>query len=233
MAVYKPAGLLVHRSAIDRRETRFALQLVRDQLGHRVFPLHRIDKPTAGILLFALDRDTARRHGELVQARPPDKRYLAVVRGHTGPVGEINYSLREQQDRMTDRLADQDKAAQPAVSRYRTLEQVEIGHPVGPYATARYSLLGLQPLTGRKHQLRRHLKHIFHPIVGDTTHGDGRHNAFVRDYTGRHRLMLAAVGLVTDHVHTGTRLAIQAPLDAEFVEILRRLGFAGSGWPDE
>ncbi|MBD3620159.1 MAG: tRNA pseudouridine(65) synthase TruC [Chromatiales bacterium] len=225
VAVHKPAGLLVHRSLIDRRETRFALQLVRDRIGRRVYPVHRLDKPTSGALLFALDPETARRLTAAFTAGAVQKTYLAVVRGHTPEAGVIDYALREEQDRMTDALADPDKAAQPAVTPWRRLATVELPHAVGRYPTARYSLLRLTPETGRKHQIRRHMKHIFHPVVGDTTHGDGRHNRFFREQLDSHRLLLAATGLALAHPHTGAPLAIEAPLAADFRQVLDRLGW--------
>lgn len=179
VAVNKPAGLLVHRSAIDHHETRYALQIVRDQLGRRVYPVHRLDKPTSGILVFALDQDTARRMTKLFAEGAVEKTYLAVVRGYTDEAGTIDYALEEQLDRMTDNKALRDKPAQPAVTHYRRLGIAELPFAVGRYPTARYSLLRVSPKTGRKHQIRRHMKHIFHPVVGDTSHGDGRHNAFL------------------------------------------------------
>jgi tRNA pseudouridine65 synthase len=129
----------------------------------------------------------------------------------TDQVGVIDHALREQLDQIADPLADPDKAPQHAITHYRRLATVELPHPVGRDHTARYSLVELQPKTGRKHQLRRHLKHIFHPIVGDTTHGDGRHNPFFRDHFDNQRLLLAATALHLAHPHSGERLAMTAP----------------------
>jgi len=228
VAVNKPAGLLVHRSAIDRAETRFAMQLVRDQIGRRVYPVHRLDRPTSGILLFALDAASARRLSDQFSSASIAKTYLAVVRGYTDTAGLIDYALCEQHDRMTDALADQHKAAQAAVTSYRRLATVELPCAVGRYASARYSLLELKPRTGRKHQIRRHLKHIFHPVIGDTTHGDGRHNRLFRDRFDCHRLLLAATRLELAHPQHGRRLVIDAPLQADFRRLLGKLGWQGA-----
>ncbi|HDP88574.1 MAG TPA: tRNA pseudouridine(65) synthase TruC [Thioalkalivibrio sp.] len=225
VAIHKPAGLLVHRSLIDRRETRFALQLVRDRIGRRVYPVHRLDKPTSGALLFALDPETARRLTAAFTGGAVQKTYLAVVRGHTEEAGVVDYALREELDRMTDALADPGKAAQPAVTPWTRLATVELPHAVGRYPTARYSLLRLIPETGRKHQIRRHMKHIFHPVLGDTTHGHGRHNRFFRERLDSHRLLLAATGLTLTHPHTDAPLVIEAPLQADFRQVLDRLGW--------
>ncbi len=225
VAINKPAGLLVHRSAIDRRETRFAMQLLRDQIGRLVYPVHRLDKPTSGVLLFALDGGTARRVSVQFCSGAVAKSYLAVVRGYTATAGLIDYPLQEQQDRMTDAGAESDKPAQPAVTGYRRLATVEIAHPVGRYASARYSLLEVEPQTGRKHQIRRHMKHVFHPVVGDTTHGDGKHNRLFRDRLDCHRLLLAATRLELNHPQTGERLSIDAPLQADFRDVIERLNW--------
>ena len=223
VAINKPSGLLVHRSMIDKHETRFAIQLLRDQIGQRVYPVHRLDKPTSGVLLFALDSDTARLLGEQFGGEGVQKKYLAVVRGYTPEHEVIDYPLREALDKMTDARADQDKAAQAAVTEYRRLATVELPFPVGPYDTARYSLLQLQPRTGRKHQLRRHMKHIFHPIVGDTTHGDGKQNQFFRWQLDCQRLLLAATHLSFIHPHSDAKVILKAPLDDVFRNIIEEL----------
>ena len=225
VAVNKPAGLLVHRSTIDRHETQFALQILRDQLGRKVFPVHRLDKPTAGVLLFALNSATAKRMMDQFVGGGIQKTYLAIVRGHTATSAIIDYPLKEQLDTMTDANAEQDKPAQPAVTRYTRLATVELPYSVGRYASCRYSLVQLSPETGRKHQLRRHMKHIFHPIVGDTTHGDGRHNSFFREYFACQQLLLAATGLNFRHPYTEAAVRITAPLDSIFSMMMTKLGW--------
>lgn len=225
VAVNKPAGLLVHRSNIDRHETQFAVQMLRDQLGRKVFPVHRLDKPTAGILLFALNSATAKQMMEKFIGDGIKKTYLAVVRGHTAEADVIDYPLKEQLDKMTDAKADQDKQAQTAITRYTRLATAELPYSVNRYPSSRYSLLRLSPETGRKHQLRRHMKHIFHPIVGDTTHGDGHHNSFFREHFDCHQLLLAATGLCFDHPYTHANITISAPLDSVFSGVMKKLGW--------
>lgn len=225
VAVYKPAGWLVHRSAIDRHETRIAMQQVRDQLGQRVYPVHRLDKPTAGVLLFALDAETARVMGERFAAGAVHKRYLAIVRGHLQEDGVIDHPLIEEQDAMSDRLAEKDKPPQPAITAYRRLAVAELPYPVGRYATARYSLVHAFPRTGRKHQIRRHMKHIFHPIVGDTTHGDGKQNQLFRQRFDCVRLLLVSHGMSFAHPYRDETIDIAAPADEEFMRIVTSLGW--------
>ncbi len=228
IAINKPAGLLVHRSEIDRHETRFAIQLLRNQIGQHVYPLHRLDKPTAGVLLFGLTPDIARRMMEQFANHSVHKRYLAIVRGYTEEAAVVDYPLKEELDKMTDRQAQQDKPAQPAVTEYHRLATVELPYAVGRYSSARYSLLRLTPRTGRKHQIRRHMKHIFHPIIGDTSHGDGKQNDFFRQQFNCHRLLLAATELEIIHPITHQPLLIQAPLDVDYQHIINTFGW-GSG----
>ena len=229
VAINKPAGLLVHRSPIDKHETRFALQMVRNSLGQRVYPIHRLDKPTSGVLMFALSQEMAREAMPLFAERQVKKTYTAIVRGYTDESGVIDYPLREELDKMTDALAQQDKPAQEAVTGYQRLGTVELPLPVGRYATARYSLLDVTPHTGRKHQIRRHMKHLFHPVVGDTTHGDGNHNKLFREQFDVRRLMLHAREMSFIHPVTGEGIVIQAGLDEDFSRLITSFGWCKAG----
>lgn len=225
IAIDKPPGLLVHRSMIDRHETRFAIQLLRDQIGQRVYPLHRLDKPTSGVLLFSLDSDTARLMGEQFMGREIDKHYLTVVRGYSDEQGHINHPLKEQYDKMVDGKVRQEKEAQSAITDYRRLATVELPHRVDRYPTSRYSLLALTPHTGRKHQLRRHMKHIDHPIIGDTTHGKSCHNRLFAEEFDCSRLLLAATELHFPHPYRDERCRVVAPVNGPFAALVDRFGW--------
>lgn len=217
VAIDKPSGLLVHRSWLAKEAREFALQKLRDQIGQHVFPVHRLDRPTSGLLLFAKDADTARALTIEFTERRVMKRYHAVVRGYLGD-GVLDYPLREELDKIADKFAEQDKPAQPAVTAYRCLQRVELPFAVSKkHATTRYSLVELSPKTGRKHQLRRHMAHLRHPIVGDTHHGDGRHNNFFREHFCCRRLLLAATGLSFQHPHTKQTVDLQLPVPEEFL----------------
>lgn len=229
VAVNKPAGLLVHRSFIDPQETRYAMQLLRDQLGRKVYPFHRLDKATSGVLLFALDQETARSMTEVFTNGQAAKSYLAVVRGFTDEAGRIDHPLWPKRDKRDDPRADRDKPAQEAVTVYRRLATVELPYAVGRYATARFSLVRAVPETGRTHQIRRHLKHLFHPVIGDTTYGDNKQNEFFRTELGCGRLLLHGQELAFPHPSTGKAVSISAPLDEAFQEILSRLGWEAEG----
>jgi len=225
VAVNKPTGLLVHRSNIDRHENENAMKMVRDQLGQWVYPFHRLDKSTSGVMLFALDSETARSMTEAFTGGEISKSYLAVVRGFTSEAERIDHPLKERRDKMTGQRADKDKPGQEAVTEYRRLAVVELPHPVGRYSTARYSLVRAAPLTGRNHQIRRHMKHIFHPVVGDTTYGDGKQNEFFRVHFNCHRLLLHAQEIEFTHPCSGLLIRIRAPLDQAFSSLLTALGW--------
>lgn len=229
VAVDKPAGLFVHRSFMDKDEIYFALQLVRDQIGQYVYPLHRLDRPTSGVLLFALDEQTARVMGEQFNHREIEKTYFALVRGFLTDDGVIDYPLKEKLDKIGDKFAQQDKPAQPAVTHFDTLAQASLPIPVGKFASVRYSLVKLKPKTGRRHQIRRHLAHLRHPIIGDINYGDNKQNPFFHQHFGFKRLMLFAQQLEFKHPVTGEQLVISADFDPQWQKVFCQLGWAEFG----
>lgn len=225
--INKPSGLLVHRSMVDRHERSYAMQILRDQLGQWVYPIHRLDKATSGVLVFALSREVARLMMESFVSGGIAKSYLAVVRGFTKEAERIEYPLKEENDRMTDQNADKDTPAKESITEYRRMATVELPYPVGRYSSARYSLINVMPLTGRKHQIRRHLKHIFHPVVGDTTHGDGKQNDFIREHFNCRRLLLHSRRIEFDHPLSGQRVCVYAPLDDTFAALIETMNWSG------
>lgn len=226
IAINKPSGLLVHRSWLDSHATEFAVQKLCDQIGQPVYPAHRLDRATSGVLLFLLDKSHATDLMEQFAEQKTEKRYLAVVRGHIGE-GKLNYALKKKLDKIADKHADPDSEAQPAETHYQGIAHCELPIAVRPYPQSRYSLVELQPKTGRRHQLRRHLKHLCHPIIGDTTHGDGPHNKMFRQEFSSHRLLLHAAYLAFTHPVTGDKVEIHAPLDNEFESLLAKLKLVG------
>jgi tRNA pseudouridine65 synthase len=225
-AFHKPAGLLVHRSPLEPRAGAYALQLARDLLGGHVYPVHRLDRPTSGLLLFARSGDAARILARAFAEGRVTKRYLAVVRGIPPEAGEIDHPLSVEPVRNAPRRDDTVPLIQEAVTRYRRLASVELPFAVGRYPSSRYSLVEARPLTGRRHQIRRHFKHLFHPVIGDTTHGEGRHNRFFRETLGCGRLLLAAMELTIPHPATGEPLTLTAPLAPDFYALVTRLGWS-------
>jgi tRNA pseudouridine65 synthase len=224
VVIDKPAGLLVHRSMLDKHETQFALQLVRDQINQHVFPVHRLDRPTSGILVFALSPTVARLLGEQFSTQQVLKRYIAIVRGHAPPEGEIDYALKEQLDKIADKKAKQDKEAQQAFTTFCRLQTFELPFAVSRYPSARYSLLSVEPKTGRKHQIRRHLGHINHPIVGDTTHGDGKHNQFLKQQYGFSGLALSCQMMQFKHPIHQTNLTLNCDPGEHICGLLLKWG---------
>ncbi|WP_188109219.1 tRNA pseudouridine(65) synthase TruC [Sulfurimonas crateris] len=221
VAINKPSGLLVHRSPIDRHETEFAVQILRDQIGQFVYPVHRLDKPTSGVLLFALDKESAKLMGKQFMSRETKKSYIAVVRGYVDESGVIEHALSVKLDKIADKDSSEDKEAQDATTYYKRLATVEVPYSVGKYDKSRYSLVQLEPQTGRKHQLRRHMKHISHHILGDTKYGRGEHNKLIRSEFNCHRMLLHAITLQIKHPHTDEMLIIKAPLDESFNSICK------------
>ena len=226
IVVNKPAGLLVHPSWIAPAKTpNLASMLKRYFNGGAVHPVHRLDRATSGVMVVARDPDSARYLQEQFANRETQKRYLCVVRGWAQEQGVIDYALKPIHDKIADSRANPDKEPKDAVSHFRCLAQVELPIPVGRYPAARYSLLEVEPKTGRKHQIRRHMKHILHPLVGDTKYGEGRHNRLFRDHLDCHRLLLMAVSLQFRHPLTQELVQFHAPLCNEMKALFSRLGW--------
>ena len=201
IAMAKPSGLAVHRGA--SRDRVVALTLARDRMGCHVYPVHRLDRATSGVLLFALDPEAARALQEQLEAGTVHKRYLALVRGITPEEGVIDHPIPR----------DEDGPRVPAVTAFRRLGTFE-----------RYSLVEALPRTGRRHQIRRHLKHISHPLIGDVLYGKGEHNRLFRDRFGLHRLALHALEITFAHPDDGRPLCIAAPVPEDLAGPLRAMG---------
>lgn len=203
----KPSGVLVHRGW--DRDDDVAMFRVRDALGgHHVFPLHRLDRGTSGALVLARTVDAARVLGAAFEEGTIEKRYLALVRGQVAnDDGVIDYPIQKAED----------GPRVPAVTRYRVVKRSEID---------RCSLVEARPETGRLHQIRRHLRHIDHPLVGDVRHGSGAINRHYRTTYGLHRLALHAAGIAFAHPVTGARVAVEAPMPADLAEPLAKLGLS-------
>lgn len=224
IAIHKPSDLLVHKTELDFFETQFALQLLRDQIGQHVYPVHRLDKATSGALLFALNPDMARLMGEEFAERRVDKRYLALVRGWPSDSGLIDHPLSVRQEDVDPRTSVSDKQPQAASTRFETLAQFSLDWMVDKYPSSRYALLALEPITGRRHQIRRHLKHINHPIIGDSTYGKGRHNRAFGQAFEVDRLLLACTGMDFTHPRTQQTIQLRCPIAGDFAHVLCQLG---------
>ncbi len=229
VAIDKPPGLLVHRSDIDRHETRFAVQLLRDQLGRRVYPAHRLDKGTSGVLLFAFEPAIVKALALQFESGTVEKTYRAVVRGWPPEAGTIDHPLARKYDDYGRQLPTTE--AQPARTHYRRLATVELLIAVDRYPTSRYALVELKPETGRQHQLRRHMKHIGHPIIGDATHGKGIHNRYFQQAFGCHRLLLACIRLGFQHPVSGEKVDVGGTAGTQFEELMAHFDWSHASAP--
>ena len=203
----------MHRTPLDKGESRFVLQTLRDQIGQPVWPVHRLDKGTSGVLVFALSAEVARALGQAFESGEGlHKTYRAIVRGWPEDEQFIDHPFK----RMPDDMRHGREEVQSAQTRLRTLRRGELPIAQGAFPSLRWAEVELQPLTGRRHQLRRHMKHIAHPIIGDATHGKGPINRAVADHLGMGRLWLHALGLHMAHPVTGSALTLQAPPGPEW-----------------
>jgi tRNA pseudouridine65 synthase len=215
IAVHKPSGLLVHRSWMSQDRV-FLLQELRNQIGQHVYPVHRLDRATSGVIIFGLSSESAQALNQVVTGQEVQKTYHAIVRGWL-PQTEllVDHPI---QDRETD------TPYQEAQTRLRELARVELPFAVDRYPQARYSLVEAQPLTGRRHQIRKHLKHISHPIIGDIRYGKGTHNRFFRDQFNIQRLLLCARQLRFRHPLTTEHIEINAADDDDCFRVMSETG---------
>ena len=219
VAINKPAGFHVHQPEDARQRVPMeivVLQQLRNQLGRHVHPVHRLDVSTSGVMILALNKETASCMGRLFSNNEVEKTYYAIVRGHPPDAGDINEPLK----------SDSSGLMLEASTRAWTLGRVEFPIAVGKrHPVARYALVKAQPLTGRFHQIRRHLARMSHPVIGDASHGDSHHNRFFREHFGLHGLLLTARQLTISDPRTHEPLTIQAPWSEKWENVFAKLGF--------
>jgi tRNA pseudouridine65 synthase len=218
VAIHKPPGILMHRSPISR-DTVFVLQTLRDQIGQRVYPVHRLDRATSGVLLFGLSPEAAQKVVRQFEERTVEKEYRALARGWVDDQGVIDHPVADEEG---------NNIPQEAITDYRCLQRGELPFAVDRYPTSRYSLVSVSPRTGRRQQIRRHFKHISHHLIGDTTHGNGKHNRFFREQFGIRRLMLTSQRLGFTHPYSGERIMLEALPELEW-QLLNEI----FGWPED
>jgi tRNA pseudouridine65 synthase len=219
IGINKPSGILVHKTNLAKEEeSLLALQLLRDQIGQKVYPLHRIDRPTSGVLMFSKSSQAAADLQPLFPTEAVKKYYLCIVRGFMEQnQGTIDHPLKK---KLVGEL-------QEAQTSYWSLAQSEIPFPSSPrYPTSRYSLLKVYPHTGRMHQIRRHMAHARHYVIGDSTHGDNKQNNFFRNRFGLENLLLHAWELGFTHPYTNQEIKLQAEIPDHFQIIMEILGMS-------
>lgn len=214
VAINKPHDLLVHQSPIARNAEEFAIQILRDQINQKVYPVHRLDRKTSGVLLFALDKETNKVMTEQFTNKTTDKKYWAIVRGFAPKTVTIDYALYRD-----------DGVLQDAVTDIKTLETAEIDMPSGKHLTSRYSLIEATPHTGRMHQIRKHMAHILHPIIADRPHGCNKQNKLWLEKFNMKTMLLHAHTLTFEHPKTKEKITLKAKPSNVFVDVYKLLKF--------
>jgi len=226
IAVDKPSGLLVHPSWITKPDEPTLMGLLKDHLNaEKLHTIHRLDRATSGVMLVGKEIESSKRMQEQFQSREVKKEYECLVRGWlTEQGGRIDYPLVPKYDKFADPLASQDKEAKEAVTDFKLIAQTELDIPVGRYSTSRYSRVACYPHTGRKHQIRRHMKHLLHPIIGDTKYGEGRHNRMFREHFDLHRVVLLARTIPFTHPASGAALSLHSNIPEDIERLYQQLG---------
>lgn len=203
VAISKPSGMLVHRGAA--RDGEIAMLLLRDQIGAWVYPVHRLDRATSGVLLFGLTKTaTAALQASLTAGQ---KEYYALVRGTPPESAHIDHPVPNEEGGVK-------------VEARTDMTRFAFFNPEGAPFPNYYSWVSARPSTGRRHQIRRHLRHLGHPLIGDTTYGRADHNHYFRDAFGLKRLALHASSIVLDHPLSGESMRLFAPLPDDLREPL-------------
>lgn len=205
IAINKPCGLLVHRTSIADENAMFALQLLRDQVGRKLFPVHRIDRPTSGVLVFALSPEVARSLNDQLVNGQSHKQYMALVRGWLPEEIVCNREVKNDRGNL-----------QEALTRIVPVKHLELPLATDRYATARFSVVEAWPLTGRWHQIRQHLAQLRHYIINDRVHGDGKQNRLFTEQLTIREMFLHARSLRIQHPVTMQDLFIEAPFPAHW-----------------
>ncbi|MBE1159586.1 pseudouridine synthase [Dyella acidiphila] len=214
IAVNKPAGMAVHRSKMVGNTDVFLIDVLREQVGGTVYLAHRLDRATSGVLLIARSSEVAAALGEQFMSRDVHKQYLAVVRGWPEPAeGIVDYPLPG--SRETGPRRD-------ALTAYRCMATVEVPIALGRYPQQRYALVLAEPQSGRFRQIRKHMAHIHHPVIGDCQHGRSDHNRLYKQYFSCHRMLLHAWRLHLRHPLDGRPMRLEAPLDDAYRSLLAR-----------
>jgi tRNA pseudouridine65 synthase len=216
IAVDKPAGFQVHQPEDTRHRVskQFdCLHLLRKQIEQYLYPVHRLDRATSGVLIFALNPEAAAKIAAGFQQKTIKKTYFCVTRGWVKPSGKIDRLIQEKE----------------AETDFHNVAQIELPHAVGRYPSARYSLVQAEPLTGRMHQIRKHFSQISHPLIGDTIYGDHPHNVFFREKIGIKTLLLKAYSLELDHPVTGERLRIHSKWNPTWHQVFELFGVCARG----
>lgn len=213
IVIHKPPGFFVHRSKFDNTSEAIVLQALRDQIGQKLFPVHRLDRKTSGLLIFALNKETQISLGQMFQNQVVQKYYLAIVRGHTNMSFTVDYAVPNASGKFKE-----------ALTHFKMLSSSELPFASSnKHSTSRYSLLEAKPETGRHHQIRRHLAHERHPIIGDRPYGCSKQNKFFLERWNVNRMFLHAWKVEIPSYGNYPGIKIEINPDNEFIEMLNKL----------
>jgi len=212
IAINKTPGLLVHPSRIASNVDESAMKLLRDQIEAWVYPVHRLDRKTSGVLLFGLNKEVQAKISNAFKEREVSKKYIAIVRGYTEDEGKIDYALKNLNGKI-----------QEALTSYKTIQRTEIPLAFGKHKSSRYSFIELYPKTGRYHQLRKHMAHIFHPIIGDRPHGCNKQNRLFKEEFAMKEMLLHAEELKFIHPVSNKEMHFCASPCSEFLRMKKEL----------
>lgn len=214
VAVNKPHNIPVHKSKMSRNKSAFVLPQLRNQISQHVYPINRLDSKTGGVVLFALSGEICGMVQKQFMEHTVQKEYVAVVRGYVSAQGHIDYDL-----------TNPDNKTQSAITDYQLLQTVEVNIPFGKHPTSRYSLVQIQPKTGRYHQIRKHFAHLRHPIIADRPHGCNKQNKLFKNQFKHTTMLLHCSGLKFTHPISGEAIQLYANLHSDFKNALQILGF--------
>jgi len=223
VVINKPSGLLVHRTQLASQETDAVVQRLNNQLGKWVYPVHRLDRGTSGALVLTFCAETARHLSEQFSQAKVDKSYLCIVRGHPEDTGLIDYPLAKLNENKGQSRFKIEGTEKEAITNFSCLNRFTLNHPVSKYSTTRCALLEVKTEQGRKHQIRRHFKHIRFPLIGDTRYGCRHHNKLFRGLGRAQRLMLHAKSLSFIHPVSLNSISCEAPLPVSFSDFIQYL----------
>ncbi len=223
VAVDKPPGMLVHRGSLHVGNEPVLLQTLRDQIDCHVYPVHRLDQPTSGVILFGLSPSAAAAMVEQFTRRQVAKYYQAFVRGWMHREGCLRIPLISKPGEYLSNFDTFEIATQVAETHFVTIRWYELPEYLETGTSSRFSLVEARPRTGRWHQIRRHLKHIAHPIIGDYRHGDDRYNCWFEKHYGMNRLLLVACFVEFRHPFSGKLVSIRVGRGEDFDDLLFRI----------
>lgn len=217
IAVNKPNNVLVHHAKHSRNvsDELSLLQIIENQLNYKVYPIHRLDRKTSGIILLAKQKKFVSEFQALFTENSIQKTYYGIVRGFSPETKTIDSPVKGRDA----------KIHKEALTNLKTLNNITLEIPVKPYDTSRYSLVELSPKTGRMHQLRVHMNKISHPLLGDPKYGDKNHNLMFEMQFNCSKLFLHAGKLKFQHPFSKEALNLNANFPEDWIMLFHKFSW--------